>query len=363
MTSFFLKGFNQEIKEKCFHYSAHIQILPYSLDNNPTAYEVDLSSEVLNSIKNLPEVSSVNSVLYQGVILKNHDKIEGQILKGITDVSKYKNFIIDGNISTLNNSDSINRIALSQQTARKLGVKVGEDILIAYLIGSDYSIDKFRVTALFKTSLEEFDLTYSLVHKTLIRERLHLDTMRSHTIEIMLHHYEDLHKTLPHIDTLVPDYQVLDIAQLYPSLFDWLHLMSQNEYIIWTIMLIVCIVNILSMIWILILDRVQMVGTLMAYGAQRKHIYSIFFQTTIMLQVFAFGLGFIFSLVFLWLQNSFHLIKLDEAIYYMSYAPMSFALDKVIYVFILSFVASWLAILVAVNLVLKNSITSLTKFE
>ena len=66
------------------------------------------------------------------------------------------------------------------------------------------------------------------------------------------------------------------IKDKYPQIFDWINVQNVNKNVTITILLIIAIVNLLTCLFILMLERVNMIGTLTAMGASHSFIRQIF---------------------------------------------------------------------------------------
>ena len=106
-------------------------------------------------------------------------------------------------------------------------------------------------------------------------------------------------------------------------IFGWLETHDVNAVVILTIMLIVAIFNMVTALLILVLERTRMVGTLKSLGMQNGAIRRVF--TYRAAQIIAVGIvvGNLLALALLLAQKYLHLIKLDEAGYFLAEVPVS----------------------------------------
>ena len=90
----------------------------------------------------------------------------------------------------------------------------------------------------------------------------------------------------------------------------------------WTLMLLVAGINMISALIIIILERVNMIGTLKAMGAENISIRRIFLYVSAFLIGRGLIAGNIFGIGLCLLQNYFHFVHLDQQSYYISYVPV-----------------------------------------
>ena len=86
-----------------------------------------------------------------------------------------------------------------------------------------------------------------------------------------------IHKTTEYINNLLP-YNLIaqDVKSKNELIFNWIGLFDTNMIVILTIMIIVAVINMVSSILILILERTQMIGILKSVGSSNWQIRKIF---------------------------------------------------------------------------------------
>ena len=110
----------------------------------------------------------------------------------------------------------------------------------------------------------------------------------------------------------------------YPIIFDWLSLLDVNAQVVLGLMLIVAVINMISALLIMILERTNMIGLLKALGETNWGIRKIFLYQALYLVGIGMLLGNIFGLGLGYFQQKTQFFKLDEASYYMKFIPVGF---------------------------------------
>ena len=95
-------------------------------------------------------------------------------------------------------------------------------------------------------------------------------------------------------------------------------------------MLLVCIINMITSLLILILERTNMIGILKSLGATEWNIRTIFLYNAGYIVCLGLFLGNLLGFGFCWLQKTFGLIKLPEELYYISVAPIELNIPLII---------------------------------
>jgi lipoprotein-releasing system permease protein len=80
--------------------------------------------------------------------------------------------------------------------------------------------------------------------------------------------------------------------------------------------------NMVSILFILIMERTQMIGVLKALGSKNRQIRNIFVWNGVRIIGRGMVIGNLIGLGFGWLQYQFRFITLDPENYYMDYVPI-----------------------------------------
>ncbi len=327
-------GFKINITSKVVGFGGHIII--ENLDSNDS-YEtnpITENQEYIEDINKLTGIKHMQKFAITAGILKTKDDIQGIILKGVDkdyDWNFFKSNLVEGNLLNISDTGLNNNILISKSLAGLLKLKTGEDVAM-YFVKNPPRMRRFRIAGIYETGLEEdFD------KKIVIGDIKHVQALNKWNrdqisgYEITVKDFEQINELKADINAKVgtkfqPDGSALKIQTIkekYPQLFDWLGLVNINVWIILTLMLLVAGFNVISSLMILILERTSMIGLLTAMGAQSASIRKIFIYESAFLVVKGLGWGNLIGIIICILQYQFHIIKLNQASYFINSVPIN----------------------------------------
>jgi lipoprotein-releasing system permease protein len=138
-----------------------------------------------------------------------------------------------------------------------------------------------------------------------------------------LHNFNEIEKAEAAVVNILPfDLYVQTIKQKEPQIFDWLNLQDINVQIILALMILVAGINMITALLVLILEKTPIIGILKAMGATNKSVRKIFGIQALFITLKGMMIGNCLALGLCFYQNYTHVLKLDQASYYISYVPV-----------------------------------------
>ncbi len=232
------------------------------------------------------------------------------------------------------------------------------DKVLIYFIRGDGSLrpDRLTIVGLYKTGIEEYDKTYAIGDIKLIRRLNQWQENEIGGYEVFLKDYnrmDEVSDAIYHNDVFPALWETKTVRQIYPNIFDWLQIISYNGRILIIIVTIIAIINFITCLIILVLERVQMIGILKSLGATNWSIQKIFLHHSALITISGIVLGTLISLLLLWLQMTTGFIQLKEAEYYMETATVKVNWWQILAVAGGTFIISVLVLLIPSLLVRK----------
>lgn len=321
-----VKGFKSEIREKVRGFSGDIQISKLDLN---TSYENTPFSMSDSSVQRIIEhegIEFIQAIATKPGIIKTNEEIEGVVLKGVDrnyNWEYFKKILVAGKVIDFSDTlKSKKQILISKYIADRLKLKVGDDFLM-YFIENSLRKRKFQIVGIYSLGVEEVDKLFVIGDIGLVRglnkwaasdvggyELRVTDFDRLDQIEAGV--YEDL-------DIELKSYT---IKQYYPNIFEWLSLLDVNTQVILILMLAVAVINMISALLIMILERTNMIGILKALGNTNWQIRKIFLYNATYLIGLGLLSGNILGVGLGLFQSQTHFFTLDQASYYIDFVPV-----------------------------------------
>lgn len=331
ITLAFANGFQQQVSQKVFSFWGHVRIQEKQPFRALIAEETPIikNDSLIEAINKNPEIQNIHPFATKYAILKTKDDMAGVLLKGFDSTYNFdylKQFMLEGRPVQFKDSTYSRDIIISAYTAQQLKLKLNDRILI-YFIRPDGSLrpDKLTVAGIYKTGIEEYDKTFAIGDIKLIQKLNDWDIDEIGGYEIFLKDYKKIDEVTNEIydmDNFPPTWDTQSVRNISPNIFDWLNMQDITRNVLIGIMIIVAVINLITCLIILVLERIRMIGILKSLGASDWTVQKIFLRHSLIITVTGIIIGAAVALAVLYLQKETGFIKLNEEAYYLSRAAV-----------------------------------------
>lgn len=353
VTTSVVSGFKNQIREKIFGFWGHIHITDASSAHSLVeVFPLSINQDFYPDLENIGQVSytdnfrlfgqefeniqvekttkgGVNHIQVFGLkpgIIKTKKEIEGIILKGVGEDFNwdfFEGYLKEGSLLDFQDS-TFNGIIISRQTADRLELGLGDNFEFHYVENGDPLVRRFKIKGIYKTGLEEYDKQFAIVDIRKIQQIYKWEPDEVGGFEVFIDDLEDLEVLTDYIyiQELPGRLYCENIRQKRSPIFEWLALQDINEIVILTLMLIVGIINMITALMILILERTNMIGILKAVGHTNLGIRKIFLYHAGYIILIGLLLGNFLGISLCMLQSQFGFMTLSEENYYLSVVPI-----------------------------------------
>lgn len=327
ITTAVVNGFQREISRKTFAFWGHIHITALDLNvSQGDIHPISLQQNFYPNIEQQEGYTHIQMFARKAGIAKTDTDIEGLMLKGVGkdfDWKNFQDFLVEGQALSQPDSTASNDIIISKSTANRLRLKVGDKLTI-YFVEKPPRVRRFTIAGIYNTGLAEYDQQYAIID---IRQIQRLNEWNDTDIggfEIFIDDVDRLDELTDNIYYSIPNkLSAQSMKEINPNLFQWLDLQNTNEQVILVLMIIMAIINMITTLLILILERTNMIGILKALGGTNFDIQIIFIFNALYIVFLGVLLGNALGLGICLLQKHFQIITLEPESYYLSVAPIA----------------------------------------
>lgn len=366
-------GFKQTVTQKVAGFGAHIQVVSFDNNNTYDLQPIPVSDSLLTKLGQYPHVVAAAPFVTKPGMLKTDSAFHGMVLKGTDYWAFFAHNLVAGELPA-----EPNQVLLSRAVASELQLEVGDPVFAYFVDENDVRARRFSISGIYETGFSQFDdlfvvapletaqrlLTVSLPAEgeepyysgveILVDDTRYLDETADRIYFATVNHLDEDGYNVYYVQTL---------QEQNPAVFAWLDLLDMNVVVIIILMLLVAGFNIVSGLIILILDGVQLIGTLKALGATNRFIRRIFLTQAALLIGKGVLYGNLIGFALAAIQYYTHLIPLDAATYYVSYVPIAFPWGWLLALNIMTIILSLLILLLPSMIIAKISPAKVMHYE
>lgn len=362
-----IKGFKTEIQDKVRGFQGDVQITRYDLNNSFEHSPFILDAKTEKQLKTNPEVNYFYPFATKPAILSANNEIEGINFKGIDKTynwSYIKQHIISGTIIDFSDSTAaMQELLISNYTAKRLKLKTGDDFIM-YFVQNQLRPRKFKIVGIYDIGVEDIDKGFVLGNLGIVKRLNNWNANQIGGVEIKIKDFSKLKPVADDIfENLPQNLRSYSIKETIPNIFTWLSLLDVNTRVLLILMLIVGVINMVTALLIMILERTNMIGMLKSFGASNWSIMKIFLYNAAYLIGIGLLLGNILGLGLGFFQQSTHIFKLNQASYFLAYAPIEFHFIDVLGLNLITIVVCLTVLIVPSFLISKVSPLKAIRFK
>jgi len=312
-----LFGFKQAILSKMLSFSGDIRISQisenHSLAESPMARNIAWEK----FISQQPGIDHIQAHVQKPAIIVGKENMSGIVVKGIGNdmpANQMAENMREGSSQLKNPQD----IIISKSLSKQLKVKLNQS-LILYFLSQAERPRKVKVTGIYETGLEEMDKLMVLADRDWVQKMSQWTPDSIGTYEIHLKSPVDPNQIL---ESLPHEWKLETSEELYPELYDWMTMLDRNIIIFISLLMLVACFNLVATLWVLIMERVPMIGLLSSLGSSQRQIRTIFWWNGFFILLRGLILANLIAAAFCYIQDTFELIPLDPENYYMSAVPI-----------------------------------------
>ena len=357
LTFSIVNGFQATIANKVYQFWGHIRVA--SVSGEP----MKLDANTLAGFQKNPAIKTITPFINQSTVLSFEQDIEGVVARGIPATTQIP-FLRKGKgwSSNTGKDSMLNEIIISDNTSKKLNIQLGATVRLYFLNTGAVKQRKLKVVGIYHSGIEEYNNQFVLVDIKLLQQLNNNELVEGYSI--VLNENAPIEAATADLQKILPENWVAtSIKNYYPQIFDWIGVQTINRNVTITIMLIVAIINLLTCLFIIMLERITMIGTLTALGASQNFIRKIFLYQASFICWTGILLGAIIGLGLSYLQAKTGWIQMDESAYFIKELPIKMDAIQILSVLIGTAIISYISFLLPTLWIKKISPAKAIQFD
>jgi len=350
-----MTGFQQDIREKILGANAHLTVF-----GGWAGKPIEDPERVIRTLLAVPGIRAASPVvLEKGLIVSDlNPGGTGVVLKGIrlpdekkvTDLARK---VVAGDLNALSRGKPGGRegVALGKDLAVTLGVTPGDRVRIILpqmQVTPFLPVPKsrpFEVVALVDSGFYDYDSTRCYLDLEAAQDFASLGQAVT-VIEARAGGLSRLKEVMAEAQRrLGKEYFVNDLISMNHTFFKALNIEKLLMSIAVGLIVVVAALNIITVLILMVMEKVRDIGALVALGATPGSITRIFMYQGVLIGLFGTLVGGLLGLCICRVLDTYQVVKLPVDVYYIPYVPFKVRLLDVAAVCLLTVLASFLATL------------------
>lgn len=363
-------GLQQKIRDKAVAFNGHITISNFD-SNASQGAQVPISKNqpFYPEFTSVDGINHIQTVAHKFGIIRTETDFEGLYVKGVGqdyDWRYFNDFLVDGRLPNYSGIYS-QEVLVSEYLSRRLNLKVGQSFQM-YFLKSDTnrppSIVKFLVVGIFNSGFEELDKTFLIGDINHVQRLNRWEKDQIGQFEVFVEDYDTLEDKGIEVYAQTPStLNAETVKQKYALIFEWISIFDKNTYGIIGMMILVGVINMITALLVLILERTRMVGLLKALGSTNWSIQKVFLYVAGYLSLIGLLIGNLVGLSLLFIQKYYSPITLDPSVYYVTKAPVFIDWGYMVGLNFMTFFVCLIVLIIPSYLITKINPVQAIKFD
>ncbi|HTV58444.1 MAG TPA: FtsX-like permease family protein [Verrucomicrobiae bacterium] len=361
-------GFRQTIRDRLLGVTAHVNLKPKSPEG------IRDYRQLMARLEKVPGVASIEPAIYNTVLLSFGTHARGIVLKGVDPVLEEKSggvlkHLVAGSADFSPTADGIPSVVIGRLLADDAGISPGDYVTLTSPQGSLTPFGmlprsrRFRVAGIFDTGFYDYDANWAFVSLGAAENLAGIGDAVS-LLEIRVDHLDDAPSIAEELLRKAGSgFTATTWMQENRALFRALSLEKLVTALFIGLITFVAGLNILVVLTMTVSDRARDIAVLMAMGARRKQIRTIFMLQGVFVSFLGTGAGLVIGYAFSWIANRWQLIPLNPEVYAIPYVPFHANGFDAVWISVAAIAISLAATLVPANSASRILPVEILRFE
>ncbi|MBI1799653.1 MAG: ABC transporter permease [Candidatus Eisenbacteria bacterium] len=325
-----MNGFESEIQTRIAGTDAHVVLLAEG------AGGISASARILDRVRAERFVRGVAPFTYAKVMAFHDGVTEGLVVKGVDLPAERGVTTVGDHITPPLDSIPVRTasghpgIVLGSDLAGRLGVRAGDTVVLGSLAGAEKSalgfsprLRRFEVVGVFTSGLYTYDSSLGFTSITAAQDFFGM-AGRVTGIEVRL---TDMFAAPAMAETLLrriadPELRANNWIDLNRNLFTWMKLEKSVMFVILALIVLVAAFNIVSTLFMVVLEKRRDIGVLKSLGATRGTVLQIFLLEGLLIGGVGTGAGAALGEALIATLKRYPFVRLPGDVYFIERRPV-----------------------------------------
>jgi lipoprotein-releasing system permease protein len=350
-----MTGFQDQIQSKIFGANAHLTVV-----SGWSGRPIEDSGAVMARVLGIEPVLAASPVVYEKGMAVSRLNPTGTavLIKGVDPAADRRVTEVaaqaGGSLEALSERGpgGLDRVILGKDLARSLGVETGDvvRVLIAQAhVSPFFTVPRsreFEVAGTADAGFYDYDSSRMYVSLEAARRLVGLAGDEATAIEARVKDPAGVQESARKVQAALGEtYYVNDLIRMNQTFFSALRFEKLGMSIAIGLIVVVAALNIVSILVLMVMEKVRDIGVLAAMGATTGGIRRIFILQGLSIAVLGTAAGIVLGAGLAWLLDRYRLVTLPVDVYFIPYVPFQVRLSDVLIVAVLTVGVSFLATL------------------
>ena len=322
-----MNGFENEIQTRIAGTDAHVVLLGES------AAGILNGDSLAARAAREPGVDGAAPFTYAKAMVMHAGRAEGMVVKGVDLARERRVTTVARNISppleSIGDVGGMPGIVLGSELAAHIDAAVGDTVVLASLsadrtaMGYSPKLRRFRVQGLFSSGLYTYDSSFGFTSIPASQALFDLGPAVT-GVEIRLEDMFDAPRAAARLLRAAGDARLRsnNWIELNRNLFTWMRLEKTVMFVILALIVLVAAFNIVSTLFMVVLEKRRDIGVLLTLGASRATVLRVFLYEGLLIGGLGTGLGAVLGGVVIAVLRRFPFVRLPGDVYFIERLPV-----------------------------------------
>jgi lipoprotein-releasing system permease protein len=265
---------------------------------------------------------SISQFTQNTALLRKGQFAEGIVVEGINeeDLEFIDKMVVEGSSRLLDKG-----VIIGKSLADLLDISLNDKITIfdlSTLYLNNKNFMQFNIEGIFHSGMTEYDKSSIFIKIEDSKSLFNLnEKISGYVIRLKkIDNYNVINKTVS--SNISYPLMSMTWKEKNRALYKWLNVQRWPILFIFSLITLVAIINIISSLSMIVVDKTTQIGLLSAIGMPSSKIKNIFFIKGLIIGFLGTTLGSLIAISLATLQNNFKIIGVPEDIYFMNFIPI-----------------------------------------